>query len=120
MKYDFTSILERHGKDAIAVDGLGTGFAPSAPKEGFDAIPMWVADMNFATVPTVQEHIIQRAQHPMFGYFNPRSEYFDRVARRLTPQQLAQLRELKDVLLDAVMAENAEFQTKSKGDNQNG
>ena len=24
MKYDFTSILERHGKDAIAVDGLGT------------------------------------------------------------------------------------------------
>lgn len=48
------------------------------------------------------------------------SGYFDRVARRLTPQQLAQLRELKDVLLDAVMAENAEFQTKSKGDNQNG
>ena len=48
------------------------------------------------------------------------SGYFDRVARRLTPQQLAQLLELKDVLLDAVMAENAEFQTKSKGDNQNG
>ena len=39
---------------------------------------------------------------------------------RLTPQQLAHLQELKDVLLDAVMAENAEFQTKSKGDNQNG
>ena len=35
--------------------------------------------MNFATVPTVQEYIIQRAQHPMFGYFNPRSEYFDRI-----------------------------------------
>ena len=48
------------------------------------------------------------------------SGYFDRVARRLTPQQLAHLQELKDVLLDAVMAENAEFQTKSKGDNQNG
>ena len=41
MKYDFTSIMDRHGKDAIAVDGLGTGFAPAAPKEGFDAIPMW-------------------------------------------------------------------------------
>ena len=51
MKYDFTSILERHGKDAIAVDGLGKGFAPPAPKEGVDAIPMWVADMNFPTVP---------------------------------------------------------------------
>ena len=22
MKYDFTSIIDRHGKDAIAVDGL--------------------------------------------------------------------------------------------------
>ena len=58
MKYDFTSILERHGKDAIAVDGLGTGFAPSAPKEGFDAIPMWVADMNFPVVPTIQQEVI--------------------------------------------------------------
>ena len=43
MKYDFTSIMERHGKDAIAVDGLGTmpGFAPDPPKEGFDIIPMF-------------------------------------------------------------------------------
>ena len=48
MKYDFTSIMDRHGKDAIAVDGLGTGFAPDLPKDGFDIIPMWVADMNFA------------------------------------------------------------------------
>ena len=69
MKYDFTSILERHGKDAIAVDGLGKGFAPPAPKEGVDAIPMWVADMNFPTVPTIQEAIIERAKHPAFGYF---------------------------------------------------
>ena len=66
MKYDFTSIMDRHGKDAIAVDGLGTGFAPAAPKEGFDAIPMWVADMNFPTVPTIQEAIIERTNHPGF------------------------------------------------------
>ena len=70
MKYDFTSIMDRHGKDAIAVDGLGTGFAPAAPKEGFDAIPMWVADMNFPTVPTIQEAIIERTNHPAFGYFD--------------------------------------------------
>ena len=49
MKYDFTSIMDRHGKDAIAVDGLGTGFAPDLPKDGFDIIPMWVADMSFPT-----------------------------------------------------------------------
>ena len=62
MKYDFESIMDRHGKDAIAVDGLGMvpGFTPDKPKDGFDAIPMWVADMNFPTVPTIQEEIIKR------------------------------------------------------------
>ena len=81
MKYDFSSLIDRHGMDSIAVDSWGEipGMAPNAPDGGFDRIPMWVADMNFATVPTVQEYIIQRAQHPMFGYFNPRSEYFDRI-----------------------------------------
>lgn len=54
MPYDFTTIYDRHGKDALAVEGLGKpGFAPPAPKNGFSAIPMWVADMNFATVPTI-------------------------------------------------------------------
>ena len=81
MKYDFTSIIDRHGKDALAVDGLGTGFAPAAPKEGFDAIPMWVADMNFPTVPTIQEAIIERTNHPAFGYFKPTDEYFDSIIR---------------------------------------
>ena len=35
MKYDFTSIMDRHGKDAIAVDGLGTrdGFAPESRRK---------------------------------------------------------------------------------------
>ena len=83
MNYDFTSILDRHGKDAIAVDGVGTdpGFSPGAPKEGFDVIPMWVADMNFPTCPTIQEAIIRRAQHPAFGYFDPTEEYFDAIIR---------------------------------------
>ncbi len=83
MKYDFTSILDRHGKDALAVDGLGgrPGFTPGAPKEGFDAIPMWVADMNFPTVPTIPAAIIARAQHPAYGYFFPTQEYFDAIIR---------------------------------------
>lgn len=68
MQYDFTSHLERHGMDAIAVDAPGTGgFAPDAPKPGYDVIPMWVADMNFATVPTIPAAIIRRAQHPAYG-----------------------------------------------------
>ena len=81
MQYDFTSHLERHGMDAIAVDGLGTGFAPDKPKEGFDVIPMWVADMNFPTLPDIQEAIIARAKHPAFGYFSPSDAYFDSIIR---------------------------------------
>lgn len=83
MKYDFTSIMDRHGKDAIAVDGLGSmpGFTPDKPKDGFDAIPMWVADMNFPTVPTIPQAIIERAKHPAFGYFQPTDEYFDSIIK---------------------------------------
>ena len=81
MKYDFTSIMNRVGWDAIAVEGLGNGKAPDAPKEGFDAIPMWVADMNFPTVPTIPAAIAARTAHPAYGYFSPRKEYFDAIIR---------------------------------------
>lgn len=83
MKYDFTTIMNRHGKDAIAVDAVGSGMggAPGAPKDGFDVIPMWVADMNFPTVPTVQEAVIERVKHPAFGYFVPTEEYYQSIIR---------------------------------------
>ena len=80
MKYNFTSIIDRRGRDSIAVD-LMSGFGPESPKEGFDIIPMWVADMNFPTVPTIQEAIIERAKHPMFGYFQPSREYYDSIIK---------------------------------------
>ena len=79
MQYDFTSIMDRIGHDALALEGLGKPGMPGAPKEGFDAIPMWVADMNFATVPTIPEAIIQRTRHPAYGYFSPRQEYYDAI-----------------------------------------
>lgn len=81
MKYDFTSIMDRKGKDAMALDMLGKkpGFAPDEPKPGFDVIPMWVADMNFPTVPSVVEAVTRRAQHPAFGYFSMTDEYFDAI-----------------------------------------
>lgn len=80
MKYDFTSILDRTGKDAIALDGPGLSKkVPGLPKDGFDFIPMWVADMNFPTVPSVPEAVIARASHPAYGYFNPSDQYFNSI-----------------------------------------
>lgn len=82
MKYDFTTIMKRNGKDAIALDGPGKfPMAPTPPREGFDFIPMWVADMNFPTVPTIPEAIIERAKHPAYGYFEISDEYYDAIIR---------------------------------------
>ena len=80
MKYDFESFVDRQGMDAIAVDGVGKMIG-NQPKEGFDVIPMWVADMNFATVPTVTEAIIERAKHPLFGYFSAKDEYYSEIIK---------------------------------------
>lgn len=80
MTYDFTTIMDRKGRDALAVDGLGVlPGAPGAPKNGFDAIPMWVADMNFPALPTITEAIVQRVAHPAFGYFLPSDAYYEAI-----------------------------------------
>lgn len=77
MKYDFTTIMDRAGKDAIAVDMIP--YKDIQIKEGFSKIPMWVADMNFQTVPTVPEAIADRVRHAAYGYFSPREEYYDSI-----------------------------------------
>ena len=85
MTYDFTTIIDRSGKDALAVDAIGKhvdwAVVPTMPKEGFSKIPMWVADMNFATVPTIPLEIIKRAEHPAYGYYLTRDEYYSSIIR---------------------------------------
>ena len=77
MKYDFDQIIDRRGRDALAVDMIP--YEGVEPEEGFSRIPMWVADMNFAVLPDIQELIIERVKHPSFGYFAPREEYYDAI-----------------------------------------
>lgn len=82
MEYDFTSLMDRRGKDALALDALGKqASAPLPPKEGFDAIPMWVADMNFPLLPTIQEAVIKRMREPHLGYFLPSEDYYSSIIR---------------------------------------
>lgn len=77
MKYDFTTIMDRRGMDAIAVDHIP--YNDVQVKEGFSVIPMWVADMNFQTVPTIPEMIIKRTEHAAYGYFDPGEEYYESI-----------------------------------------
>ena len=81
MTYDFTSVIDRCGWDALAVEALGQPGFPAAPKDGFDAIPMWVADMNFPTAPVIVEALHQRADHPLYGYFQAPAHYYDSIIR---------------------------------------
>ena len=82
MKYDFTTILDRVGHDATALDNPNNGVPPFDAvqrEEGFDIIPMWVADMNFPIFPGIQEAMINRINHPSFGYYSPSEEYYEKI-----------------------------------------
>ncbi|MDO4850539.1 MAG: aminotransferase class I/II-fold pyridoxal phosphate-dependent enzyme [Actinomycetota bacterium] len=81
MRYDFVSFMDRHDRDAMAVDSIGRpgSFAPDAPQKGFDVIPMWVADMNFPTAPSITRALSERIAHPAFGYFLPTGRYHDAI-----------------------------------------
>lgn len=80
MRFDFTTIYDRRGKDAMAVDAVEK-MPTFQPNEGFDAIPMWVADMNFATAPSVNAEIAKRIEHPLYGYYMTPDEYYDAIIR---------------------------------------
>ena len=77
MKYDFTSLMNRSGHDAIAVDQIP--IPGTEVKEGFSRIPMWVADMNFPSLPTIQEAMHARVNEPHFGYFDLPYAYLDNI-----------------------------------------
>ena len=52
----------REGTDSLKWDARERVFGRA------DVIPLWVADMDFPTVPAVPAAIVARAQHPLYGY----------------------------------------------------
>lgn len=84
--FNFTDVIDRMGHDSIAADAAGAisggslGPVDAVVQEGFDVIPMWVADMGFATAPSVLRAMRERLEHPCFGYFEYPQEYYDRIA----------------------------------------
>ena len=71
MKYDFDEIIPRRGTHSIKWE------LDSDP----DVLPMWVADMNFPTVPTIVEAMMERVRHSAYGYFDPSKEYYRSIIR---------------------------------------
>ena len=79
MTYDFTSVLDRRGRDSIAADLIPIKGA--AVDEGFSPIPMWVADMSFPVAPPILNAIQRRLEFPSFGYFPLPKAYYESIIR---------------------------------------
>lgn len=77
MKYDFTSVLDRAGRDSLAADKIP--FEDLQVEEGFPKISMWIADMSFKTAPPVIAALEKRLQMHNFGYFRPTDEYYNSI-----------------------------------------
>jgi len=79
MKYNFDKIINRQGTNAMSIEGykdylFNEGDELNIPDEK-DLIPMWVADMAFATAPEIIDRIKERVDHGIFGYsmvFDPK------------------------------------------------
>ena len=75
MRYDFDTPINRRNTFSFKWDCDMDYFGRD------DVIPMWVADMNFVCLPTIQQAVIERVQHPAFGYFDPTPEYYGSIIR---------------------------------------
>ena len=71
MEYDFSRPTDRRGTDSYKWD--------SAPEA--DIIPLWVADMDFETFPTITEALQRRVAHGIFGYTRVPEAYYEAVCR---------------------------------------
>ena len=69
MKYDFDEIIERRGTGCVKWDEMADA----------EVIPLWVADMDFAVAPAIQEAIRQRAEHPVFAYTLVGDDYYKAI-----------------------------------------
>ncbi len=72
MKYDFDRIIERRGTDSYKWKDYGD-----------DALPMWVADMDFVSAEPIIQALHQRIDHGVFGYARPTLELRTVIQERL-------------------------------------
>ena len=73
--YDFDRIIERRGTGALKTDALLERYGRD------DLLPLWVADMDFATPPFIVEALRERLEHPIFGYTVEPAELWPTVSR---------------------------------------
>ena len=72
-KYNFDEVIDRHNTACLKYD-----FAIQRGRPA-DVLPLWVADMDFPIAWEIQEALIARCQHAVFGYSESDDAYFSAV-----------------------------------------
>lgn len=73
MKYNFDQVIDRRGTSAIKVEGIKEIWGRD------DLLPLWIADMDFATAPFVTEAIRRRLENPVLGYTAKPDSYYQAI-----------------------------------------
>ena len=72
--YDFDRIVDRHGTNAVKYDALTDVFGRK------ELLPLWVADMDFATPDFILDALRRRLDHPVLGYTQLPDDYWPQIA----------------------------------------
>ena len=72
--YDFDRIVDRHGTNAVKYDTLTDVFGSK------ELLPLWVADMDFATPDFILDALRRRLDHPVLGYTQLPDDYWPQIA----------------------------------------
>ncbi|MCL2766677.1 MAG: PatB family C-S lyase, partial [Peptococcaceae bacterium] len=70
MEYDFNRFIDRQNTWSIKYNMAAYG-------KPADALPLWVADMDFQSPPGVIEALCSQSRHGIYGYSNTDKSYFD-------------------------------------------
>ena len=68
---NFDKIIDRRNTKCLKYDFAVERNMPA------DVLPLWVADMDFATSSYIEDAIIERAKHAIYGYSEVKTPYFD-------------------------------------------
>ena len=74
MDYNFDDVVDRRNTDCLKYD-----FAREM-KASEDAIPLWVADMDFQIAPEITRRLKKITDHAIYGYTDARDDYYNAVA----------------------------------------
>ena len=72
-KYDFDRIIDRSNTSSTKWEKY----------RDQDVLPMWVADTDFAVAPAIQQALIERARHPVYGYTDPPPQLLELLVKRM-------------------------------------